>query len=298
MEFGASSAPAMALVDAPPFKFMMVSGASLSSFDTQLPSDSEAAHDEAFWIDEPESWALPSQTLLFLDWDDTLFPTTELMDRRRVPEWGHGAPEEVLADLGAWRVALKDFLLAASAACSRCVILTNAGRPWVDVCIARFAPELIPMFSKSGPLRVVYAKEALKRAQARKQKSGSCCLAGLATRLSTPDREDMSTEERRAYMTAGKRAGMEEEAAGFYGAGPWENILSIGDACYERNAVRSLVASHNALRVKAITTPKAPSLECLVESLSLARLQLADYVASDGHLDLEQSISGLASDQF
>lgn len=167
----------------------------------------------------------------------------------------------------------------------------------MDVCIDRFVPELRPMFAKNGGLRVVYANEALKRSRGQNNKGSSCCLAGLATWLASRDVDEIDAEHRRAELTAGKRAGMEEEASDFYRAGAaWENVLSVGDASYERNAVLSLIGgSRGALRAKAVAVPKEPTLECLVESLRLLRQRLQGYVAFDGHLDLMQSTDGSAS---
>lgn len=286
---------------------------SLSSLDTQCPSDDEEHHvmrrEEILWDSEPDSdeadlcvapHAAPSQTLLCLDWDDTLFPTTELIEHRHVSEWGKGVPADVEADLGPWREALKSFLNVACSTSGRCVILTNAKRPWVDVCIDRFVPMLRPMFSKNGGLRVVYADEALKRSRNQSEQGASCCLAGLTSWLLASDRRQMDAEQKRAELTAGKRAGMEEEASNFYGAGAaWENVVSVGDASYERNAVLSLIggsgAGGGARRAKAIAVPRDPTLECIVDSLQLSQQHLQSYVAFDGHLDVKQRADCLLS---
>lgn len=278
---------------------------SLLSLDTQCPIDDEDEH--VMLCEEAEaeinapclssaSCTAPSQTVLYLDFDDTLFPTTELMDRRHVLEWGRDVPEQVEADLRPWREALKAFLDVACSTSSRCVILTNAKRPWVDVCIDRFAPELRQFFSGSGGLRVVYADEALKRSRGQRDRGVSRCLVGLATWLCLEEEKPGFVWQKRAEATAGKRAGMEREALDFYGAGePWENVLSVGDAAYERNALLSLIDSRGARRAKHIAVPTSPTLECIVESLRLLRQSLPIYADFDGHLDLKQRADGSVS---
>jgi len=268
---------------------------SLSSLDTQCPLD-DKDENATLCGQGGHPCIAHTQTVLYLDFDDTLFPTTELMDRRQLPEWGRDVPEQVEADLAPWRETLKEFLDVACSTCGRCIVLTNAQRPWVDVCIDRFVPELRPLFAKSGGLKVVYAGEALKRSRARNSRASSCCLAGLSAWLAADD-EEMDANRARAEATAGKRAGMEEESSDFYGtAGAWENILSIGDASYERDALLSLTGgSTGARRAKHIAVPSDPSLECIVESLRLLRQRLPAYAEFDGHLDLIQSADGSVS---
>ena len=79
-------------------------------------------------------FAEPQQTLLFLDWDDTMFPCTELFYKRGLPkrskDWTPPDPE-LLAALEPWQRAVKEFLGRACAVSDRCVILTNSRKPWV-----------------------------------------------------------------------------------------------------------------------------------------------------------------------
>lgn len=167
----------------------------------------------------------PSQTLIFLDWDDTLFPTSDMMDRWRVPEWFWMVPEQDLPDpcplpesdmdgleeaIDAWSKALEEFLRMASTLSERVVILTNAQRPWVERCILCFAPKLRPLFNKdSGHCSVVYAGEALEEEslaeenldgsylQARAGSATSClreCAEGFRIWMKRMAEEDLHRE--------------------------------------------------------------------------------------------------------
>lgn len=257
----------------------------------------------------PLGYAAAEQSLLFLDWDDTLFPSTEILDRRLIPAWGD-VPASLQAELRPWRLALREVLQTALATCGRVVILTNAASPWVDTCIARFAPDLLPLFSDDG-VRIIYADEALRmqRAEQRARHStGVSCLDGARSWFSAffleEDSLNSEWEQRQAEMTAAKRAGMEREAVQFYGSGSWENVISYGDAVYEREAVCALKGArhasdhlHECCRVKAITVPQAPSVQDLTESLWLSQHLLAAYVAFDGCLDVDQS-EGCLADLF
>lgn len=227
-----------------------------------------------------QHYAEPNQTLVFFDWDDTLFPYTELFERWRVPlrrEASVGLPEELERGLLAWREALHQYLTVACALSESVSIVTNSRRPWVDACIDRFAPNLRPLFScGSGAPRVVYADEAL----------------GARSSSSSLSSAKASGNDRR---TAAKLAAMQREAASFYSRYPeqtWKNILSLGDMKYEHDALHALgqtrtSISRERLRTKAILLPRAPTLSEMTLRLQFSRLMLPEYVRFNGDIDLD-----------
>eukprot|EP00929_Paragymnodinium_shiwhaense_P068964 TRINITY_DN34793_c0_g1_i1.p1 TRINITY_DN34793_c0_g1~~TRINITY_DN34793_c0_g1_i1.p1 ORF type:complete len:646 (-),score=121.07 TRINITY_DN34793_c0_g1_i1:161-2098(-) len=231
-------------------------------------------------------YADPGQTLIFFDWDDTLFPTTEIHDRWRIStkaqdtRWASKEfPRELESSLASWREALHQYL---SVACSlsHCVtIVTASSRPWVERCIERFAPNLQELFdSPTGP-RVVYAREAIADAQ-------ESMFSGLGFTSRTSANYD---------LTAGKLAAMKTAATEFYSRYPkqtWKNILSLGDMKYEHDAVQELALlragiPRERLRTKAIMLPRGASLSELTLRLQFSRLMLPAYVQFEGDIDLD-----------
>jgi hypothetical protein len=246
----------------------------------------------------------PSETTIFLDWDDTLFPATGLFRYYRVPpsssRWRSAhMSDELESEIAKWRKALQEFLYTACALSDHCVIVTNAHRPWIETCVRRFAPDLLPLFSsKAGGLRVVYAGEVLHKqrlARAGGTASSSCgdgCLAWwrvmLEERLAALDPASGSTEARVAGLTNAKLAAMRQEAEAFHAGRPghaWENVLSIGDMCYEHNAVQQM--GLGVLRTKALTLPTGSSLSELTLRLRLFQVLLPVLVRFDGNIDLD-----------
>jgi len=260
----------------------------------------------------------PSQVLIFLDWDDTLFPSTELFHRRELPEWGYLLPEDVDRDLEPWREALHEYLFAACSLSERLVIVTNSKRPWVDACIQRCVPRLRPLFQRrlGGPT-VVYADEAMRAARNKAQASAKtasrggalgalgCCLAGVSALIHSLFEEvhngaedlesELSEEELKEEATEGKRLAMEMAADEFYSRYPgqtWKNIISLGDMRYEYDAVQELSSRRVAqprerLRTKAVLLPGGPSLRELTSQLQLLRLLLPALVRFNGDVDLD-----------
>lgn len=249
-------------------------------------------------------FAEPTQALVFLDWDDTLFPTTDLFERwglpRRPPKGVReedAYQEELRREMKKWQSAVQEYLEMACLLTDRCVIVTNSVRPWVETCVERFAPNLLPLFNGTlkGP-RVVYAGESLQQARAAKAPSSCCCPIWWQT-VVTALKPMASLEERRQELTEAKLAAMRREAIGFYSRYPgqtWKNIISLGDMKYERDAVVELSAaratsstSRERLRTKAFVLPSAPSISELTVWLRIFKLLLPALVRYDGDIDAD-----------
>eukprot|EP00928_Gymnodinium_smaydae_P061131 TRINITY_DN45289_c0_g1_i1.p1 TRINITY_DN45289_c0_g1~~TRINITY_DN45289_c0_g1_i1.p1 ORF type:complete len:342 (-),score=78.85 TRINITY_DN45289_c0_g1_i1:89-1114(-) len=240
-------------------------------------------------------WTEPSQTLIFLDFDDTLFPTTDLFDRWGCPSrsehWDDFKPtEEQERQLQKWRESLSEYLSTACSLSTRCVIVTNAKAGWVESCVARFVPELQSLFDRSNGPRVVYARDALKASLRRSPGSPR----GSPTRYAD---DCMTEDEFHAELTKAKFVAMRQEAKKFYSQYPeqtWKNILSVGDAKYEHDAAQEVAFRRRALererlRLKALLTPASPSVADLTYRLRLATILFPAYVQFDGDLDLDMN---------
>jgi hypothetical protein len=246
-------------------------------------------------VDSTYCFAEPAQTIIFLDWDDTLFPTTEILDRwgwpSRPEEWGNlrftGEQERVLHR---WRTELENYLRTATALSDRCVIVTNARKGWVDHCIARFAPDLKKLINEEHGARVVYAREVYKVHQRLSPGSPRGSPAQHAD-------NDISEEEYHEQLMKAKFYAMQKEAKKFYSKYPnqtWKNILSVGDAKYEHDAIQELGFHRKApqrerLRLKAVVTPVSPLIADLTYRLRLATLLWPAYVHYDGDVDLDMN---------
>jgi len=239
-------------------------------------------------------WADPGQTLIFLDWDDTLFPTTEVFDRWGVPSrpeaWGDIklTPKQELW-LQRWQVALFVYLRTACSLSNSCVIVTNALEGWVDKCIDRFAPMLKQLFARENGPKVVYARE------------GSMARRGHAEAARGPPARytdnEPSQDELHDQLTKAKLGAMRKVAKQFYSRYPsqtWKNILSVGDAQYEYYAVQDLVFNRRSperefIRLKTVTTPREPRLIDLTYRLRAVCVLWPAYVNYDGCLELDMN---------
>jgi len=241
--------------------------------------------------DSTALWADPAQTLIFLDWDDTLFPTSYLNTwgvSWTSAMWrsfrGTKAQEDALER---WRDALFLYLRTVCSLSEHVVIITNAQRGWVGECINRFAPNLGALFGQKNGPRVVYAHDEL---------SDCRCLPGSSRGNPALNfGNKMLGEEFRDFHTRAKYIAMRREAEKCYSQYPeqtWKNIISVGDAEYEHDAAQELTFRRKSpkrehIRLKSIQTPAAPTITDMTYRLKLDTLLYPAYVCFDGEFDLD-----------
>jgi len=284
---------------------------------TQVGGSSEGGESIPIELDSPNSFctrtswtqfAEPIQTLIFFDWDDTLFPTTELLDRwglKVTPGQKEAIDEEVLdpdakAWLGAWRQSVQRLLSVACEASAQCTLVTNSKRPWVEDCIEQFVPNLKPLFSQDNGPKVVYAREILQDLRQKRKKRPAA--NATPAKHTTPDALDQGFRIREE-MTSAKFEAMRCVANKFYKSyegQSWKNIISFGDMPYEHEAAvelglrrRAPIAEH--LRVKTMLLPAEPKVSELAIRLDFLRMMLPAIVTFNADLqaDLQNSIDPL-----
>lgn len=242
-------------------------------------------------------WMEAEQTLVFLDWDDTLFPTTALFERWKVPvqaeRWqSHKFTEQQESLLESWREAVHLYLTCVCTVSKRVVILTNAKVGWVQSTIDCFAPRLNEILSRVDGPRVVYASEALKKCE-----RGRCVALSRGLAPACNASTELSAAEAEFQLTRAKCAAMRLEATQFYSQYPgqtWKNIVSVGDAMYEYAAAQDLAFRRKGpkrenLRLKCIKTPEAPTLRDMTYHLNLAALLLRAIITYDGDIDMDMN---------
>jgi len=250
----------------------------------QLESLAEVKRDKCMKSTESSSgqYGDSSQTLMFLDWDDTLFPTTYLFEKLGLPKqsslWASvDLPEEVQTQLQTWRETLRQYLLTACSLSKRVAIVTNAREPWVADCIDNFAPNVKQLFEQEECLLIIYARESIA---ARHQNDTT-----------------LSHDEMAVQYTKAKYNAMRQQAKSFYSQyadQTWKNIISVGDAAYEHDALQD-VAFHRKsparenIRVKTFLTPGQPTLVELISRMKLAIVLYPAYVYHDGDIDLDMN---------
>eukprot|EP00929_Paragymnodinium_shiwhaense_P007428 TRINITY_DN111344_c0_g1_i1.p1 TRINITY_DN111344_c0_g1~~TRINITY_DN111344_c0_g1_i1.p1 ORF type:complete len:823 (+),score=155.70 TRINITY_DN111344_c0_g1_i1:175-2643(+) len=237
----------------------------------------------------------PTETVIFFDWDDTLCPSTWILDDTGLP-WDKPAPcfEDPSVPLyrkdsegngptssGKMVDALKEHasmvatLLLQAAQLGTVVILTLGGVGWVDLSIRHFLPWL-EGFMEANDIQVVYAREALSREEI--QRTVQDGVDGFALQKLL------------------KRLSMSQMTHEFYDRKPYtsfKNVLSIGDSEVERDALWALMEEHRDLqtqlrrrglrsRSKTLKLQDAPGLEQMALELRIISAWLVPLVFYDG----------------
>lgn len=229
---------------------------------------------------KPKAW-------LFLDWDDSLFPTSELFERWLLPKLANGQSltEAQEASVSLWRTALEELFTAGIQEGCRLAIITNAQTGWVEACLERFAPSLRPLLAsgeaKDGAIRVEYALARYRDAGKETHRALAPLLVAAERRNS--DRGVLALHEHNHLMTAAKMVAMKTLVASAPGR---DLLLSIGDMPFEKDAVQEVQftdTSGRPLRTKAITLGgEDENCEEIARQLRLVAAHLGSLAAKDG----------------
>mmetsp|Transcript_30675 Transcript_30675/g.55648 ORF Transcript_30675/g.55648 Transcript_30675/m.55648 type:complete len:492 (+) Transcript_30675:45-1520(+) len=267
---------------------------------TVPPSDENSPvctweEEDCFHLAQTQAFARADETVIFFDWDDTLFPTTHLFEK-----WGLNA-KHLMADTGfklseeqekllqPWRKALFEYLRAACSLSDHCAIVTNGRRPWVERCMDACAPELRDLLKPEFGLTVLYAHEAVEGVS-------RWTNTLRPVKLTVDDTKSMRYDcEVSSHMMQGKYLAMRRHVKDFYSRYPdqsWKNLLSLGDMPYERDAVHEVAFSDSPadtekLRVKTLLLPGCPSVTEISLRLRFSKAMLPAYVYFDGDFDLD-----------
>ena len=211
-----------------------------------------------------------SSTLVFVDWDDTLFPSTELFDR-----WGLelrlSDQDKLTAEqkelLKMWRKSLQRFIKAITEFSGHCAIVTNAETMWVEDCLRRFAPEVLLLLKEEGGPSILHAKDVLRSLRSRKRIWQHDEIALPARHLDVY-REDDIQHFKYVEMTAAKYQAMRLEFLRVFGRQEGFsrfNLINFGDMEYEHEAVLELGMRLCELQpqeplIKSFLLPEEPTL--------------------------------------
>jgi hypothetical protein len=229
------------------------------------------------------AWDRPDETLLLLDWDDTLFPTTSMGTGFVEPETLLPGQCEEPVDIKAHCDAIVALLRVAASACS-VRIVTMATREWLQACFPMIMPDFGAFLSVLG-VEIVIAREYTKPGV-----RGEC-------------------RDRSQFL---KTQAMSKVIKDFYSSpvqdGPqrkrsWKNIMSIGDSPAERLAFQDVCFRHQQrsrsgvwkdFRCKTLMLLEEPSLDELTQELQVITQWLPSLLQHDGDLDIEVDRQSMA----
>jgi len=216
--------------------------------------------------DSAAEYYQPDQTIIIFDWDDTLCPSTTCMRHHGLNVLGPPPEGELRESL---QVVAQEVQLLIERACelaSKVVVVTNAEEGWVDLSCKAWLPSL---------------QETISRCE-------------VASARST-------WEPRGVASPAGwKSRTFEDLIDRFYSRYPhqsWKNILSVGDAPHEREALSRVVRwapqGRGRCRSKSVKFVLRPSVQQLTRELQMLRESLREIVLHDDDLDLHFSAESL-----
>jgi len=247
-----------------------------------------------------------TSTVLILDWDDTIFPSTWVRDdcglNWRVPfdaQVTEGPRKTLIKNLLA-RLLERMHIFFRTANTRACIlIVTLAKRPWVDISAKNFLPELGTILSTYN-IKVIYAQEFVSEAMSLEY-----------------SKDEFKTPEQIAnFWTRVKQDAITNTLDEFHetsGGASWKNLISLGDSDFERfgtiaasedymkrsmdGGCMSMAGStaegvskdghFKRLRTKTVKMLSEPTVEELTAELALLEKWIPYMVEQDGGFDLE-----------
>mmetsp|Transcript_106237 Transcript_106237/g.317413 ORF Transcript_106237/g.317413 Transcript_106237/m.317413 type:complete len:299 (-) Transcript_106237:252-1148(-) len=218
--------------------------------------------------DSSAEYHKPNQTIIIFDWDDTLCPSTTCMRYHGLSVLGAPPERDVARTLEELSREARALLEQAAELAEKVVVVTNAEEGWVDLSCKAWLPQL---------------QSTLTRCE-------------VASARST-------WEPRGVASPAGWKArAFEDVIDKFYSRyqhQSWKNIISIGDAPHEREALSRVVrwapcGRGKRCRSKSVKFILRPSIEQLTREIQMLRESLKEIVWHDDDLDLHFSAESLA----
>lgn len=216
--------------------------------------------------DSSHEYSQPNQTIIIFDWDDTLCPSTTCMRQHGLSVLGAPPEGQLAEDLEALTREAQALIEKAQELADKVVVVTNAEEGWVDLACKAWMPSL----------KATVANCEVCSARSTWEPRGVASPAGWKARC------------------------FEENIDKFYSAYPnqsWKNIVSIGDAPHEREALARVVRWNpygKKCRSKSVKFVLRPSIQQLTRELQMLRDSLKEIVEHNDDLDLHFSAESLA----
>lgn len=214
-------------------------------------------------------YANPNQTIIILDWDDTLCPSTHLRQHATFDNKGRFALKLDHKTRNELNMLADQVLPLISTVMQmgKVIIVTNAKRPWVTISCNNFLPA-VKEYLKHIP--IIYALELVKSGHS-KESTG------------------------KNLLTETKACAMKAAVSEFYSRYPrqsWKNIISIGDALFEHDAIRQVVGERpkkEGCRTKTVKLIENPTVAGMIVQLSLVKSWMQKIVHIDGDISVDLS---------
>lgn len=230
----------------------------------------------------------PKQTVVIVDWDDTLFPTTWLKfdNGLKISQpLSKSAPDVVKEGLMEVESYAYDFLLAATSYSDHVVIVTLGQEPWVGDCIRNFGLDSLATLIEEKEIEIVYARSFQK----------------VHDDSEYDKRKFQCDKDVISYWAGVKARAIESVCAKSYRGRSWKNIISVGDSVFEQEGTRQAIktwcqanqrTAYQIPRTKTVKFIDEPTAEELSDQLKLMYNWLPELVKLDEAFNIDLDGAG------
>jgi len=210
-----------------------------------------------------QSGCFSEDTLIIFDWDDTLSPSTWLQQQGLKVADGSAVPndkrKEELKRVG----QCVSRTLQHAKCLGTVIIVTNADKGWVELCCAKFFPEVLPLLEG---IKVKYSRTAFE--------NGSCPDNPALWKYPSFRQEIAAFSQMTPHDTS---------------AGHRKHMISLGDSMQERSALMEATSGLDCW-TKSLKFMVRPSLEQFLKQHELLYTRLRPFACFEGNLDLRLKV--------
>eukprot|EP00931_Biecheleriopsis_adriatica_P023894 TRINITY_DN14999_c0_g1_i3.p1 TRINITY_DN14999_c0_g1~~TRINITY_DN14999_c0_g1_i3.p1 ORF type:complete len:483 (+),score=88.25 TRINITY_DN14999_c0_g1_i3:70-1449(+) len=235
-------------------------------------------------------WQDPGETVIVLDWDDTILPTTWLCLQAGFRAWKKDlpihtaeAPKLLPPEAEELRMldnAARSFLLTA-ASLGRVCCVTLSQRPWQETTMKAMLPRTAEVWNDLN-IPVFYASEENTKMRESSLSMAKSCMQDEEEQRDLREQKLIQQKKRALRRCIAERCKQS-----------WKNVVSIGDGQAELMAMQDLSFEHvnpvsratgqpKPLRMKTVQLLELPECSALATELQLLQAWLPGIVCMDG----------------
>lgn len=216
-----------------------------------------------------------ANTIIILDWDDTLLSSSWLASKGLSPFGGQPLPQEAVDQLKKLEAAVLK-LLEKALLYGEVHLVTNAETGWVEMSAEAFLPGVVPLLPKVNIVsaRSSYQTKYPDQPSMWKVEAFRNGLEQVFQGKSVHTHE----EEEKTWSTPEGSPGVSGES--------YRNVISLGDSMHERLALKRVTSNMESTYSKSVKFVERPTIEQLERELTIISGSF-DYLCTyGGNLDL------------
>lgn len=229
-----------------------------------------------------DAWKMEAQaerpsfanTIIILDWDDTLLASSWLVSEGLTPYRNRPIPQEAVNQLRGLEAAVLK-LLEKALLHGEVHLVTNAEAGWVELSAEAFLPGVVPLLPK---VNIVSARSSYQTQYPDQPSMWKVEAFRNGLEQVFQGKTDLALDEEEKTWSSPTPAGVNCQA--------YRNVISFGDSMHERLALKRVTSNMALTYSKSVKFVERPTIEQLERELTIICGSFEYLCTYNGNLDL------------